>query len=53
MGTKEPEKGDIAILHKPYLGYHRIELIEEIIINGWLASARAVWKSRSTKTSLS
>lgn len=29
MRTREPEEGDIAILHKPYLGYRRIELLEK------------------------
>lgn len=27
--TREPQKGDIATLHTPYLGYRRIELIEK------------------------
>lgn len=29
MRTQEPEEGDIAILHKPYLGYRSIELLEK------------------------
>lgn len=27
---REPQAGDIATLHKPYLGYRRIELIEKL-----------------------
>ena len=26
---EEPQPGDIATLNEPYLGYHRIELIEK------------------------
>ena len=26
---EEPQAGDIATLNEPYLGYHRIELIEK------------------------
>lgn len=28
MDTREPQAGDIATLNEPYLGYRRIELIE-------------------------
>ncbi len=33
MDTREPQVGDIATLHKPYLGRRRIELIEQ---NGYM-----------------
>ena len=29
MYDREPQEGDIATLHIPYLGYRRIELIEQ------------------------
>ena len=35
MSTREPETGDTAILHKPYLGHRRIELIEKYFYK-WL-----------------
>lgn len=34
---REPQAGDIATLHKPYLGSRRIELIEQ---NGYMWIAR-------------
>lgn len=34
---KEPQAGDIATLNEPYLGYHRIELIEQ---SGYMWIAR-------------
>ena len=37
MDTREPQAGDIATLHKPYLGSRRIELIEQ---NGYMWIAR-------------
>ena len=42
MDTREPQAGDIATLHKPYLGSRRIELIEQ---NGYMWIARIeVWE---------
>lgn len=35
MSTREPEAGDTAILHKPYFGHRRIELIEKYFYK-WL-----------------
>lgn len=37
MDTREPQAGDIATLHKPYLGSRRIELIEQ---SGYMWIAR-------------
>lgn len=36
MSTREPQVGDIATMHLPYLGYRRIELIEKLQYS-WLA----------------
>ena len=43
--------GDIATLKVPYKGYRRIELLERLHTPGWYASAKAVRRSRSMKTS--